>query len=84
MLTIPSFERKNSMGVNTTLGVSRNDALLALAQVEYGSLSDTEIENRLDEVVARGLYNVSIRSQSRDSDAWNLGRLVGIEMGSPD
>lgn len=72
------------MGANTTLGVSRNDALLALAQVEFGSLSDTQIEERLDAVVADGLYDVSIRSQSRDGDAWNLGRLVGIEMGSPD
>ncbi len=72
------------MGVMTTLGVSRADALLALAQVEFGSMSDSEIENRLDAVVADSLYNVSIRSQSRDGDAWNLGRLVGIEMGPAD
>ena len=67
------------MGVMTTLGVSRNVALAALAHVEYGHLTDDQIEERLDRHVAEKLYNVSIRRETRDSDASMLGYAIGAD-----
>jgi hypothetical protein len=67
------------MGVMSTLGVSRNVALAALAHVEYGHLSDEEIEQRLDLHVQDKLYDVSIRSETRDGDATTLGYAIGAD-----
>lgn len=68
------------MGVMTTLAVSRVVALAALAHVEYGHLSDEQIEERLDAAVASGLYNVSIHGTTCEDDAAQLGRSVGLDL----
>ncbi|MAM38710.1 MAG: hypothetical protein CL949_09485 [Erythrobacter sp.] len=60
------------MSATSTLLVSRNAALLALAKLEIGDLSDTEIESRLDKHFVKkadgsdARYNVSITTWDED------------------
>lgn len=67
------------MGVMTTLSVSRNVALLALAHVEFGDLTDEQLEERLDKVLKERLYNLQVRGTTCDDDASTLGYVIGAD-----
>lgn len=69
------------MGVMSTLSISRTTALTALAHLEFGQMSDAEIQSRLDDAVADGLYNVSISLEPNDNDAAILGNKIGLDLG---
>lgn len=70
------------MGVMTTLSVSRNVALLALAHVEFVGLTDEQLEERLDAVLEERLYNLQIRGTTCDDDADVLGCIIGADFGT--
>ena len=47
-------------GATTTLKVGRERALAALAAVRFGKITDAQIEQALNEVLAPSLYSVSL------------------------
>lgn len=67
------------MGAMTTLRVSRDDALTALARIEHAALSDSQIEDRLNQALRDGGYSldeVSISSFGGSRDLEDLERMT--------
>lgn len=67
------------MGATSTMRVSRDAALAALAKIEHASLSDEAIAERLNDAIRAGGYSldeVRIGSDGDDWDQQNLERIA--------
>ena len=67
------------MGATSTMYVTRDSALTALAKIEHSNLDDDALAERLTEALNKGGYSldeVRVSSSSSDWDTQNLDRIA--------
>lgn len=67
------------MGATSTMSVSRNAALAALAKIEHAKLDDDALTERLNDAILQGgfsLDEIQITSHGDDWDESNLDRIA--------
>lgn len=67
------------MGATSTMRVSRDAALAALAKIEHANLGDDALAERLNDAIREGGYSLDEVRISSDGDDWdqqNLDRIA--------
>jgi len=66
------------MGATSTMRVTRNDALAAIAKIEHSNLDDGTVAAYLNDLLAQNGHTLDEVSISGSGDAWDVGNLERI------
>jgi len=66
------------MGATSTMHVSRDDALAAIAKIEHSGLDDDAVADRLNGLLALNGYSLDEVSIASSGDDWDVGNLARI------